>query len=89
MPYHCLYRTTDEKTMTSAYYVPLVLLPVIVTESGAYVTRCGETVTISSASRKHDHGCVGAYSDGTAERWHKSGRVFATRETANDIVKAL
>jgi hypothetical protein len=75
--------------MNSAYYAPLVLLPAIVTEPGSYLTRCGETVTVTAVSIRHDHGCKGTYSNGVSEGWHKSGRIFAGQETANDIVKAV
>lgn len=73
--------------MSSAYFAPLVTKPIVITQPGQYITRGGETVTVTAASWRHDFGCVGTYSDGVAERWHRSGRILATRETRNDIVK--
>ncbi|SED37738.1 hypothetical protein SAMN05216178_7001 [Pseudomonas saponiphila] len=71
----------------SAYFAAFVNLPVVVDEPGDYVTRCGETVTVSKASSRHDFGCVGTYANcGTEDRWHKSGRLQAGRESNNDIV---
>ncbi|MDP9897392.1 hypothetical protein J2W32_006451 [Variovorax boronicumulans] len=72
--------------MSSAYFCPLVTKPVVVVAAGHYVTRCGEVVTVSQVSTKHDFGCRGRYGNGTVEGWHKSGRIFAGIETANDIV---
>lgn len=72
--------------MASAYFAPLVLLPTVIDGAGKYVTRCGESAEIAQSSHKHDFGCIGTYSNGTTERWHKSGRLFASRETANDVV---
>lgn len=73
--------------MSSAYFVPLVFLPVIIDKPGQYLTRCGETVTVHMVSTRHDFGCRGTYSNGTAEGWHRSGRILADRETENDIVR--
>jgi hypothetical protein len=74
--------------MSAAYFYPLIFKSNIITAPGRYLTRCGETVEVNKASTKHDFGCHGAYADGTAERWHKSGRTNASRESANDIVGA-
>lgn len=75
--------------MTHAYFAPLVLLPIVITEPGKYTTRSGETVLIERTSGKHDFGNCGIYTD-TDERitesWHRSGRVSATRESNNDVV---
>lgn len=72
----------------SIYFIPLFILPEIVDGPGEYLTRCGDRVTIDRASTRHDFGCVGSYAlCGTAERWHKTGRIFATSETRNDIVQ--
>lgn len=72
----------------SAYFAPLVSLPVVIDDSGEYITRSGERVYIERASSRHDFGCVGHYADcGTSERWHKSGRILAASETPNDIVR--
>lgn len=75
--------------MNSAYFAPLVTLPTVIDGPGAYVTRCGETVLIDAASSKHCFGCRGVYENGgIADSWHRSGRILASRETANDIVRA-
>lgn len=65
---------------------PLVTLPLIVNEPGQYRTRCGETVTVLTVSKRHDFGCLGEYANGVAEGWHRSGRLYASRECSNDIV---
>jgi predicted nucleic acid-binding protein len=71
----------------SIYFIPLFTLPVIINEPGEYLTRGGDRVTIDRASTRHDYGCVGSYvACGTAEKWHKSGRILATSETSNDVV---
>lgn len=70
----------------SAYFVPLVLIPVVIDSPGKYLTRCGETVEIVASSHRHDFGCHGHYANGVRESWHKSGRIFASQQTANDIV---
>lgn len=75
--------------MSLAYFAPLVARPIIITQPGSYRTRRGEVVTVAEVSISHDFGCIGSYSDGTQERWHKSGRIFAGRETANDIIEAV
>lgn len=76
------------------YFAPLVVLPRIVTEPGPYVTRQGEEVAVESIREAIDgsrlwwgFGCRGEYSNGIAESWHTSGRIRATSETANDIVR--
>lgn len=72
--------------MTSAYFAPLVLLPTIITKPGVYETRAGEKVQIL-VCRRDGFGCFGIYSSGIHERFHQSGRIFATSESTNDIVK--
>jgi len=75
--------------MTHAYFAPLVLPPVVITEPGQYLTRSGERVTVESTSQKHDFGNRGYYGSADnriAESWHRSGRVSASRESNNDIV---
>jgi hypothetical protein len=75
--------------MSPAYFVPLVPLPIVISEPGDYITRCGELVTVEQASRKNDFGNVGYYGateEQITERWHRSGRVSATRESVNDVV---
>lgn len=83
------------------YFIPLARLPVIVDKPGNYKTRSGETIIISEVlppttdiatplknwvGYGYEFGCAGNYSNGIAERWHRSGRIFAGRETANDIL---
>lgn len=75
--------------MTSAYFAPLVTLPVIIDEPGQYRTRRGEVVKINKVSKRHDLGCQGLYPEGTLEHWHKSGRIFAGRDSWNDIVEKV
>ncbi len=77
--------------MSKGYFAPLVLLPVIITKPGFYQTRGGEKVRITKVSERHDFHCFGYYTNSCADTdcWHKSGRIFATSETANDIVKEL
>lgn len=70
----------------SAYFAPLVLAPIIIDAPGQYVTRNGEVVHVARSSGKHDFGCAGTYSNNVREHWHKSGRLFASRETVNDVV---
>lgn len=69
-----------------SYFASLVVRPTVISGPGKYVTRCGEIVEIVQSSHRHDYGCAGTYSNRTTERWHKSGRLFASRETANDVV---
>ncbi len=72
----------------SVYFIPLFSLPVIINEPGEYLTRGGDRVTIDRASTRHEFGCVGSYvACGTAEKWHMSGRILATSQTQNDIVR--
>ena len=74
--------------MSSSYYAPLVVLPVIITTPGEYITRGGERVTISKTSSLNDHGCVGVYAvNGISDAWHRSGRIYAGMESLNDIVR--
>lgn len=74
--------------MSSAYYWPFVLLPVVLVAPGRYLTRGGDVVTVNTVSTRHDHGCRGVYPCGTPEGWHKSGRIYAGMLSANDIVSA-
>lgn len=78
--------------MRSNYFAPLVPLPVIIDEPGAYVTRKGECVTvdfIGRVSTEHAFSCFGNYSGGVCETWHKSGRLHASTETENDIIRKV
>ncbi len=71
----------------SAYYVPIILLEVVINGPGEYLTRGGDRVRVDRASTRNDFECVGYYvSCGTTESWHRSGRTHATSETRNDIV---
>lgn len=73
--------------MSSAAYAGLVTKPVVITEPGDYLTRCGERVTITRASDRHDHGCHGRYlPNGPDDRWHKSGRLYFGMTSDNDII---
>lgn len=72
---------------TKAWYASLVTKPDIITAPGEYVTRSGETVTVTDASRRHDFRCIGTYSNGIREGWHKSGRLYFGIESKNDIVR--
>ena len=71
---------------TAAYFASLVTLPTLIDAPGSYVTRDGKVVSVSAVSDRHDFGCVGTYRNGIRESWHRSGRILATSETANDIV---
>lgn len=72
--------------MSSSYFAPLVTLPTIVTAPGTYRARGGAIVTITTISARHDFGCLGTYADGVRDGWHRSGRLYATSESQNDIV---
>lgn len=69
-----------------ACFASLVLEPTRIDGPGQYLTRCGEQVVVAHASSRHDFGCSGTYSDGTLEHWHKSGRIFFSQESPNDII---
>jgi len=71
--------------MTAAYFAPLVTLPVLIDAPGDYLTRSGERVTIRRPSWRNEFGCIGQYANGTAESWHRSGRLFAGQQSDNDI----
>lgn len=71
-----------------SYFAALVTKPTIIVKPGKYQTRCGEIVKVEIASARHEFGCVGVYANGVREVWHKTGRLYATRECANDIVSA-
>ncbi|MFL1449187.1 hypothetical protein ACI77O_12400 [Pseudomonas tritici] len=71
----------------SLFNYPLIFLPVVITEPGEYLTRCGDTVTVATVSDRHDLNNKGSYNAcGTDDSWHKSGRILGSRETANDII---
>lgn len=69
-----------------AYMAPLVTKPEIINGAGRYLTRCGEVVSVTELSSNHDFGNRGTYSNGVREGWHKSGRLYAGVECANDIM---
>lgn len=74
----------------SMYYLPLITLPALIEAPGEYLTRDGELVVIEKVSSKLGDTCAGYYkASGIPERWHKTGRILASSETPNDIVKAL
>jgi len=58
-------------------------LPVIVAQPGAYLTRCGERVTVTAVSGRY---ASGTYANGVKECWHKSGRLFPITDSDNDII---
>lgn len=76
------------KSTAGIYFLPLLTLPTILTGPGCYITRRGDTVTVEVASSRNDFRCWGQYASGVAEGWHRTGRILATSETANDIIRA-
>lgn len=76
---------------TTTYFIPLFSKPAIIDGVGNYKTRCGETVAITMYTYKPQHAfdCHGKYSTGVRESWHRSGRLYAGIECANDIVEKL
>lgn len=73
----------------SVYLWPLVTLPAVITEPGAYITRSGERVTVVCASQRHSFDCNGFYGSAIAESWHRSGRLYSNVESSNDIVRRV
>nr|WP_234288202.1 hypothetical protein [Pseudomonas fluorescens] len=76
----------------SVYLWPLVTLPAVITEPGAYITRGGERVTVVSATQRHSFDCNGFYGEDSAaiaESWHRSGRLYSNVECINDIVQRV
>lgn len=61
-------------------------LPNIINQAGRYITRRGEIVTIDAIA---GGSCLGAYADGTRDRWHRTGRIFPRLESPNDIIRAV
>lgn len=70
-----------------AYFAAFILLPTVIAGPGPYITRAGRIVTVTAATSRHEFGCHGQYADGIAESWHRSGRLLAHCESANDIVR--
>jgi hypothetical protein len=71
-----------------ANFAGLVPLNTVITSPGQYLTRGGETVTINKATTDHKFGCHGAYASGALDCWHRSGRLYFTLESPNDIISA-
>lgn len=63
----------------------LIVLPDVIVKPGRYRTRGGEVVSVEGITKGH-FGCQGFYANGTAERWHKSGRLYFGTLSDNDIV---
>lgn len=72
-----------------AWFSSLVTKNVVIAEPGEYITRGGEKVAIIKASSNHDFGCRGKYATGQRDNWHKSGHVFFSKESVNDIVSKI
>lgn len=72
----------------ASFLVPLVSLPVVIANVGKYITRNGEVVDVSVVSSNQDLGCKGTYSSGQTEGWHRSGRLYSSKQSTNDIVQA-
>lgn len=75
--------------MSSAYFAPLVLEPIIITTPGKYRTRSGAVITVDSVSKGHDFECRGTYPNGIPEGWHRSGRLYAGVASANDVIELV
>lgn len=73
--------------MSTAHFAHLIALPVVIDAPGFYVTRGGEIVEIYQASPKHDFRCRGKYAQGFVDGWHKSGRLYFSLHSTNDIVR--
>lgn len=71
----------------SPYFSPS--LPEIVTCNGFYVTRQGEVVEILQKSEAVPQFFAGRYSSGVYDMWHKSGRMFPSTDSDNDIISSL
>jgi hypothetical protein len=68
-------------------YTPSWALPVLITEPGTYVTRCGEQVVIEDVATSRHSLCWGRYASGVREHWHPTGRIFnSSLLSDNDIV---
>jgi len=70
-----------------------VTLPVIIDGPGKYRTRCGETVVITHIQQGGGCDRCGFYDTGEEtpirDRWHKSGRVYPSTDSNNDILEKL
>lgn len=67
-------------------YTPLVCLPVVIDAPGKYRTRAGEIVTIDSTGFQGRYNSSGRYASGQFDRWHRSGRLFRSMLSGNDII---
>lgn len=72
--------------MSAADFAGFVALPVVIDSPGRYLTRSGEAIEIKHASLRHDFGCRGRYTTGQTDKWHKSGRLYFSILSDNDIV---
>lgn len=71
-------------------FTSLVPLPVIIDSPGWYETRRGERVHMrSSTNSPTSMGCIGRYEGGPCDGWHRSGRLYCTAESQNDIVRKI
>jgi len=68
-------------------FLSFLSLPTVVTSPGQYITRCGETVTVETVSRRPNFGCRGQYTNGVREGWHHTGRLYFGMLSANDIIR--
>lgn len=60
-----------------------VTLTVIIDNPGQYATRAGETITVKTISKGF---ASGNYSNGIADKWDVSGRLYPHILSKNDIV---
>lgn len=71
----------------AAYHMMHYTLPTVIDGPGEYVTRGGDTVTITRVSGNR---AEGKYSCGIAERWScRGGRVLPFYESRNDVVRRV
>jgi hypothetical protein len=71
-------------------FASLVPLPVIIDGAGWYETRQGERVHIrSSTNSPTSFGCIGRYEGGPCDGWHRSGRLYFTVKSMNDIIRKI
>ncbi len=75
--------------MDRSYFAPLVNKPIVITGPGTYRTRSGEAVEVHISSMEHAFACRGTYASGAMDFWHRSGRIYAHVESADDIVAAI
>ena len=77
---------TDHRFLVTKF----IPMPTIVDAVGKYLTRCGETVTITyiheSRGKYGWKMAHGHYDNGTPESWEVCGRLLEISESDNDIV---